>query len=217
MYNKNKLKEVFFIYENISENIILKLNEFKKNFNSGNKKDIFSELAFCILTPQSKVRSCWSAIEALKFKRLLFSGEENNIAEILRGKVRFHNTKAGNLCRAREFFINTLQHYLKYLIKQKDIKEVRKYLVENIKGIGFKESSHFLRNIGFGEEIAILDRHILKKLFEISVVLTIPKSISEKKYLEIEDNMRLFSNDINIPLSHLDLLLWYMATGEIFK
>lgn len=217
MYNKNKLKEVFFIYKNISENIILKLNEFKKNFNSGNKKDIFSELAFCILTPQSKARSCWSAIEALKNKGLLFSGEENNIAEILRGNVRFHNTKAGNLCMAKEFFFKTLQYNLKVLIKQKDIKVVRKYLVKNIKGIGFKESSHFLRNIGFGEEIAILDRHILKKLIELSVIKDIPKSISENKYLEIEDKMRLFSNDIKIPLSHLDLLLWYMATGEIFK
>ena len=35
--------------------------------------------------------------------------------------------------------------------------------------------------------------------------------------MQIEKNMMGFAKQINIPLSHLDLLFWYKGTGEIFK
>ena len=80
-----------------------------------------------------------------------------------------------------------------------------------------KESSHFLRNIGLGEDLAILDRHILRKLLKANVIEKMPGSMSEKRYLEIEGRMRRFANEIGIPLSHLDIVIWYSATGSIFK
>ena len=84
-------------------------------------------------------------------------------------------------------------------------------------GIGYKEASHFLRNIGYGEDIAILDRHILKNLKLLNVISDIPASLSKKQYLLIEKKMKQFSKKINISLSHLDLLLWYREAGEVFK
>ena len=95
--------------------------------------------------------------------------------------------------------------------------EGRKWLVENVKGYGYKEASHFLRNIGLGEDLAILDRHILKNLKRAKAIPEVPKSMSERRYLEIEDGMKAFSDYLGIPLCHLDLVLWYMETGEIFK
>ncbi len=83
--------------------------------------------------------------------------------------------------------------------------------------MGYKESSHFLRNIGFGDDIAILDRHILKNLVKYGVIKEIPKSLTDKKYLEIEQKMKKFSEEAEIPFSHLDLLWWSEETGEIFK
>ena len=74
-----------------------------------------------------------------------------------------------------------------------------------------------LRNLGFGENIAILDRHILKNLKELNVIEEIPKSISEKKYYEIEEKMREYSKFSKIKMDELDLVLWYKQTGEIFK
>jgi N-glycosylase/DNA lyase len=97
------------------------------------------------------------------------------------------------------------------------IQERREWLVKNIKGLGYKEASHFLRNMGFGESIAILDRHILRNLHLLSVIEGIPESLSRVKYLLIEKKMAEFAKEINIPLAHLDLLLWYKETGEIFK
>jgi N-glycosylase/DNA lyase len=95
---------------------------------------------------------------------------------------------------------------------------MREWLVSNIKGYGYKEASHFLRNIGLGRDIAILDRHILKNLKKFSVINKIPDSVGPRKiYLEIEEKMRRFSRDIGIPLDALDLLFWSLQTGFIFK
>ncbi len=103
------------------------------------------------------------------------------------------------------------------LTQQKNVFSKREWLVKDVKGIGYKEASHFLRNIGFGKQIAILDRHILKNLKLYGVIGDIPKMLSRKKYFEIEKKMMDFSKEIEIPMSHLDLLFWYKETGEIFK
>ncbi len=88
---------------------------------------------------------------------------------------------------------------------------------ENVNGLGYKEASHFLRNVGLGEEFAILDRHILRNLKDFGVLPEIPISLTKKRYLEIEEKVRRFSREIGIPMGELDLLLWSKETGWIFK
>ena len=106
---------------------------------------------------------------------------------------------------------------IKDKIDPDNIAETREWLVSNVKGFGYKEASHFLRNIGFGSDIAILDRHILKNLKKHGVINEIPKTITKKNYFEIENRMRDFSKRSGIPMAHLDLLFWSNETGEIFK
>ena len=98
-----------------------------------------------------------------------------------------------------------------------DVFALREWLIENVKGMDYKEASHFLRNVGFGDDIAILDRHILKNLVRYSIIDEVPKSLTGKKYLEIEEKMRKFAQKAGIPFAHLDLLWWSEETGEIFK
>ena len=45
----------------------------------------------------------------------------------------------------------------------------------------------------------------------------IPHTLAPKIYLEIEQKMMEFCKDIEIPMSHIDLLFWAMQTGGIFK
>jgi N-glycosylase/DNA lyase len=94
---------------------------------------------------------------------------------------------------------------------------MREWLAETVRGMGYKEASHFLRNIGQGSEIAILDRHILRNLIRLGIIEGIPEGLVRKQYLQIEDRMRILARKIGIPLHHLDLVLWYRETGEIFK
>ena len=185
---------------------------------SGSEEEIFYELAFCLLTPQSKAKVCWKAIENITKKEIFFNEEnKEDITKNLCG-VRFKNNKANYILYAKRLFLNNGEIKIKQKINSfKSASEAREWLVENVKGMGYKEASHFLRNIGLADNLAILDRHILKNLKIYGVIDEIPKSLSRKKYLEIEERMRTFAKEIDIPFSHLDLLFWSKETGEIFK
>ncbi|MCK5474886.1 MAG: N-glycosylase/DNA lyase [Candidatus Aenigmarchaeota archaeon] len=212
----NSIEGLKTIYGQKKEGISSRLDDFRRVF-SMTDETVFSELAFCICTPQSKAKSCDSAIKGLIDSGLLFSGSAPVIAWHLFG-VRFHNNKARYIVAARDFFTKSGFIQIKETInKHDDIFELREFLVKNILGIGMKEASHFLRNIGMGDNIAILDRHILKNMQYCGAINNIPKTISKNKYLELERKLCDFSKDTEIPLAHLDLLFWSKETGEIFK
>jgi len=211
--NLKYLKEIKELYKERKDKILKRLLEFKKNFNKDDNF-IFGELCFCILTPQSKAEQADLSIKKLKENNLLFNGSINDIKPFLKG-VRFYNKKAEYIIKARDFFKKNGIIRIKDKINKEDIKKTREYLIKNIKGIGYKEASHFLRNIGFFD-FAILDRHILDILKKLNVI-KINGSLSKKKYLEIEEKFREFSNKIKIPMAHLDLLFWSIKTNKIFK
>ncbi len=180
-------------------------------------EEIFAELCFCLLTPQTKAKSADHVIRKLKEKNLLLAGSAGEIKKWM-APIRFNNNKSGYIVDARKAFSDSNGNIeIKKHLEKKGTKELRLWLVQNVRGYGLKEASHFLRNIGFGDDIAILDRHILKNLAKYSVIPEVPKSLTDKKYLEIEEKMRQFSQKIAIPMSHLDLLWWSEETGEIFK
>jgi len=192
-----------------------RLKEFAKIYHMTDS-DIFAELAFCIFTPQSKALSCDTAVKNLKSKGLLFNADAQKISRNISG-VRFHNNKAVYLVNARNILTNSKGINIKFRIDKKDIFSTREWFVKNIKGIGHKEASHFLRNIGLGKDLAILDVHILCNLVKYKVVKELPKTISRKAYIDIENKMRMFSKEIHIPIDELDLLFWAKQTGYIFK
>jgi N-glycosylase/DNA lyase len=205
------------LYRQKQQEIILRLNEFAQMWDTGDDHAIFCELAFCIFTPQSKAKACWASVTTLCQENLLFRGEPDQIKRNLHC-VRFHNKKAVYLVNARNLFMrDRILSVKKVLGTFSDPLACRDWLVQNIKGFGYKEASHFLRNIGLGNKIAILDRHILRNLKELDIIREIPDSLSRTRYLHIERAMQDFAKKVRIPLSHLDLLLWYKETGEIFK
>jgi len=191
-----------------------RLEDFEKVF-SKSDEEIFTELAFCIFTPQSSALKCDCAVKRLEKEKLLLKGSSEQIAKNIAG-VRFHNNKSRYLTEARAFFSKNGKISLKKFLKGNNF-ELRDFLVKNIKGLGYKESSHFLRNIGLGKNLAILDRHILKNLKKFKAIAEIPKTLNSKKYLEIEQKMFLFSKKVKIPMEELDLLFWSIQTGKVFK
>jgi len=205
------------LYRQKKGEISLRLGEFKQRGLQAGDDELFSELAFCLLTPQSRAKFCWEAIMKLKEQNMLLEGSADQIKRRLHC-VRFHNKKALYLVAARNLFLRNGAISIKPLLEQHDNSyECREWLVQNIKGLGYKEASHFLRNIGRGENMAILDRHILKNLNLLGVIAKIPESLSKTTYRRIETTMEKFARSIHIPFAHLDLLLWYKETGEIFK
>ncbi len=180
-------------------------------------KVLFSEMCFCLLTPQSKARACDTAVKELQQKGMLYKGSWEEIADRMSG-VRFHENKARYIVEARELFTSDWGFDLDGIVqKGTKAKTLREWFVKNVKGLGYKEASHFLRNVGVGFDLAILDRHILGNLLRYGVIDSVPQNITRKRYLEIEKKMRKFAKKIDIEMGALDLLFWSMETGEVFK
>ena len=91
----------------------------------------------------------------------------------------------------------------------------RRWLVDNIKGLGYKEASHFLRNIGY-DDYAIIDTHILDILARYRIIKQ-PKTLTKKNYLKIEGHLQKIARQTKLTLAELDLYLWFLETGKILK
>lgn len=218
IYGKPKgglIKDLILDYKKKRPKIKSRLKDFSKVWKSS-EKDIFAELCFCICTPQAKAVSCDKAVSGLKRNNVLYKGSLSQIRKGLQN-VRFPNNKSKYIYEARKFLTVKGSIKLKEKIDVLDIKQTREWLVKNIKGIGFKEASHFLRNIGLGRDIAILDVHILKNMVRYGMIAQRPKGINCRIYLSLEESMKKFSQKVGIPLDELDLLFWSSETGEIFK
>jgi len=211
---KYEIKE---LYRNVRPLIEKRLTEFRIMWEKGDDYAMFKEFIFCLLTPQSKAKICWDAVERMEQKSLLMNGDYREILECLEG-VRFRNKKAEYIINSRAIFLDNAIPMVKPIISRfKSPEEARDFLVKDVKGMGYKEASHFLRNIGCGENLAILDRHILKNLKFLGKIKDIPQSISRKIYMELENLFLRTAEELDIPPAHLDLLLWFKESGEVFK
>jgi N-glycosylase/DNA lyase len=185
-----------------------------RDFAAVSSGDYFFELAYCLLTPQSSARNADAAIRELRE-----SGFPNTPVDpepILRSRehyIRFHKSKARRLLKAREEFGSIAQE----LKSDRSPEEMRDWLVGTVLGLGYKEATHFLRNIGRNGGLAILDRHILRNLKRYGAIGSFPSTLTKKRYLSIERRFMKFAATIGIPLDELDLLFWSMETGEIRK
>ncbi len=179
------------------------------SFSRLSEEDIFYELCFCILTPQSKGKFCWEKVQLLQ--QANFKEKSFNPHSYIKD-MRFHHHKNKYLLAAKQVYPQLREQ----LNLEQDPVQLREWLVHNVQGYGYKEASHFLRNIGY-KNLAILDRHILKNLVRHNVLPELPPTLTRKRYLEIEQRFKDFAHTVQIPMDALDLLFWSTETGEIFK
>ena len=202
-------------YDLKKEKIKQRLKDFKEVFDKGNKA-IFEELCFCILTPNASARMGINAMNSLK--PVLYTGNLQDLQNALKSSgYRYPNKRAEYILEVREFIKNEFKFQLKEkILSFKDKEELREYFVNNIKGISWKESSHYLRNIGF-KGYCIIDKHILNCLCELNIIPTNERQKNYKEYLKIEEKIKEFAKTLEIDVDELDLLLWSHKTGEILK
>lgn len=177
------------------------------------REEWFYELLYCLLTPQSSAVNAGRTVDVLRACR--FRETEFDPTPILASRdhyIRFHNTKAARLLTVRGQFGAISDR----LSNGSPSPRLRDWLVENVHGLGWKEASHFLRNIGH-RNLAILDRHILKHLAASGVLRKLPKALSPRLYLSIERKFEAFADEVGIPMDELDLLFWSAETGQILK
>jgi len=204
-----------------------KLATFKAKFEVGGDFEIVYELIFCLLTAQTKFYSAHKVVSTLMYDenfifRFLSDSDddlEKYLSPILRQNlIRFHNNKSRNIVYARNLFIDGERLKIREVLGDfSDVFEMRNWLIDNVLGLSYKESSHFLRNIGFGKKFAILDRHILRIMQWIGIIDELPKSLNKNIYLEYEKKLLDFSNFLGIEMDRLDFLLFVLSKNHFEK
>jgi len=203
------IKEIEDLKQSKTKEIIdNRIREFKK-INKNSNEELFSEMCFCILTAN------YNAEKTIKIQNEIGNSFCEDSKDALCEKLkeyghRFPNARADYIMCSRIYKNN-----LSNLVNNNNYKIIREWIVKNIKGLGLKEASHFLRNIGF-DDYAIIDFHIIDLLVKYGIIKR-PKSLTKNKYLEIEETLREIGKKTNLTLAELDLYLWYMETGKILK
>lgn len=193
-----------------------RMREFEEVYKQGDEA-IFTELCFCIFTAGASARMGLNCIELIK--DIILTGTASEIEERIVKRHLYPKARAEYLVHTRNFLKSEWDLQIKKLIESfQDKIELRDFFAtsKGIKGLGYKESSHFLRNIGF-KGYAILDKHVLRSLHEFGIIDSPKPPSTRKKYLETEEKMKDFAKEIDIDFDDLDLLLWSNKTGEILK
>lgn len=206
---KTPNQELDVLYSKLKFEIHEKLEEFK----NVKEEAYFYELVYCLCTPMSKAEN------ALVVQKILEKNQfHQNIIDLIpilsspRHYIRFHNQKALYIEEAKKNF----ESILKVIKSQITPFQKREILVETVKGFGYKEASHFLRNVGY-RGFAILDRHILRNMVKFGQISENYTINSKKSYLNIEKQFVNLSALFNLAIEEFDLLLWAKETGKILK
>ena len=193
----------------IKQTIDQRIKDFQDLGNEGND-EIFKELCFCFLTSNFNAERAWKMQTEIG-DGFISLPREDLASALKRLGHRFPNARSNFIVEARKHKDN-----LKDIINQQNNeKELRNWLVGNVKGLGYKEASHFLRNIGF-RNLAIIDFHIIDFLVKNKIIRK-PKYLTKKKYLYIEEKLRKIADKTDLNLAELDLYLWYLETGKVLK
>lgn len=186
-----------------------RMREFKKLGKKDNR-EIFKELCFCLMTANFNAEKSIKIQKEIDNRFMTFSLKKLS-QKLSKLGHRFPNLRAEFIFEARKYK-NNIKEILDSIETDE---EKREWLVKNIKGLGYKEASHFLRNIGY-KNISIIDFHIIDLLVKNNLIQK-PKTITSKKYLEIEKTLKEIAEKTNTNLGELDLYLWYEETGKILK
>lgn len=196
-----------------------RLGEFEEIWRKGSDARLWEELAYCIFTAGASARMGLNSVAAVR--ALLLDGEPEAMTQVLRatGAHRFPVARPRYIVTTRNYFRANFGMALRERLRSfSDPLERRDWLAQEkeIKGLGYKEASHFLRNVGVKGH-AILDKHVMRCLTEVGVIDSPKPPANRRRYLEVEQEFLHFAKDVKINCDELDLVLWSMKTGEILK
>ena len=194
-----------------------RLAEFEMIWKEGSDTRIWEEMVFCFFTGGCSAKMGLRSVDAVR--PFLDNGSQPEIASALRGVHRYPNARANYVFATRDFLKQYCNFELRRTLASFDCPlDRRDWLVKEkrIKGLGYKEASHFLRNIGL-KGYAILDKHVLRCLFELQIIDSPMPPNTRSKYLSIEDKLRDLTARTRIDFDEMDLVLWSIKTGQILK
>jgi N-glycosylase/DNA lyase len=211
------LESIADTYRQRREEIRRRLAEFEAVWREGDDARLWEEMVYCFFTGGCSATMGLRSVEAIR--PLLAGGSQPEIAEALKGVHRYPNARARYVHASRSFLKEHCNFELRNKLSAFDCRLARRdWLVKEkgIKGLGYKEASHYLRNIGF-KGYAILDKHVLRCLADLRIIDSPKPPKSRSEYLRVEEKLKDLTSTLNIDFDEMDLVLWSMKTGRVMK
>lgn len=215
--NAVNIEDIRKTYAERGDEIRNRLAEFESVWMNGTDVRLWEEMVYCFFTGGCSAKMGLRSVEAVR--ELLEDGKQTEIAKALTGVHRYPNARSRYVVESRDFLRKHCGMKLRKKLKSFGCHyERRDWLVreKGIKGLGYKEASHFLRNVGFSG-YAILDKHVLRCLHELKIIDEPKPPSTRSKYLTVEEKLKQLARNARIDFDELDLVLWSMKTGEILK
>ena len=207
---------------------VLSCDVYEKIHNSGSQKhseeELWEELICCVLSSQITYEIARAYAKHLIDKRLIghelpikdLNKIEISVRNVLRTPIKIENRKVSyrfpNI-RARQIadIHQTVNNYgtslSNILYSVNDPHDLREFLINHFSGIGPKQASMFIRNIGFSYDLAILDKHVINYM----QVTNMCKNIGipgKKEYLSVEAELVKYASDIGYKVGFVDWAIW---------
>ena len=196
---------------NVQPVVRRRLKDFEK-FKKYDDEKLFEEMTYCVFAANSSAKMADSALIILK--PILWTASLEDYQKAVHKEVRFYNVRSKYLHHNREK-IKELGG-LKVHLEEKTPEDRRDFIRKHFKGFGLKESSHFLRNIGY-RGYCIVDKHVLNVMKDLEVLKSNSPPKNEKEYFKIEDKIKKFAKENNYDLDELDLAMWSYRTGKVMR
>jgi N-glycosylase/DNA lyase len=194
-----------------------RLADFKAIRHKQNDELLWEEMVFCFFTGGCSARMGLRSIETVR--PILENGTQAELANALTGVHRYPNERAKYIVHSRDFLKADCDLKIGDRLAGFDDDIARRDWLareKGIKGLGYKEASHFLRNIGYSG-YAILDKHVLRCLAELKIIDEPKPPNSRTRYLTVEAKLRGLTEKVQIDFDELDLVLWSIKTGAVLK
>jgi N-glycosylase/DNA lyase len=176
---------------------------------------VWSALMFCVLSSQIPFLRAQKATARLSDKIPFFDVEScffelqsqvmNELASRDIGH-RFPRSKAKQIVHSWFAFAQIRDQFHEYLGSFGCERRARMAVMENFPGLGMKQASMLLRDVGFSKRLAIIDTHILWYISHRSGKCV--GTITPKKYMEIEDELLWEADHFQVEPNRLDTAIW---------
>lgn len=186
-----------------------------------NDRTLCRHFMSCLLSSQVPYELAWAAALEIEGSGILSDAAPDCLIDALRRvlatplcvngrmrRYRFYNTKADQLARCWTVFQS--EGGLRSLIDGFGLdQDARAWLVRCAPGLGPKQASMFLRDIGFSHDLAVLDRHILDYMALVGLSQAATRNVSGMShYLKLEDRLRIHASGLGYSLGDFDRAVW---------
>lgn len=188
--------------------------------------DLWRELVACILGSRVRFEVAHSAIERMDEQQLFsesrrssrFQQYEWDVMKALsqgngRSRYPFSQRRASQIRSAAERFYGHSCTLHSFLENSHGTRDARRRLALEVSGLGPKQASLFLRNVGYARNIAVLDTHVLTYMSWVGLTEAPPiRSVSTvRKYEVLEDAFIEHAYSFGYAPDCFDLAVWIVV------